>query len=106
MRGYPVFRVPTPTETSKTRISGITRAAAAEAITRGMTPLLSITDFTGRMSPPDGHFEPAPTRDPEIFAAKAIFFSATFGRLPKTFMAASAFLFFRTSAEMGTGRGS
>jgi hypothetical protein len=92
-----------PPETSKTRISGIMHAAAALAIARGMTPLLSFADFTGRTSPPDGHLEPAPARNPEIFAAKAIFFSATFGRLPETFATASAFLFFRTSAETGTG---
>jgi hypothetical protein len=69
-------------------VSGITHAVAAEAIVRRTVPLVSFTDFTGRMSAPDGHFE-----------------SATFGRLPETFATASAILFFRTSVEMGTGRG-
>jgi hypothetical protein len=104
-RFSPPLAPPAPTKTSKKRVFDITRATAAEAIAWGTTPLLSFADFTGRMSPLDSHFEPARMRDPEIFAAKAIFFSATFGRLPETFMGASAFLFFRTSAKMGTGQG-
>jgi hypothetical protein len=93
-RFTPPLAPPTPTETSKTHIFDITRAAAAEAIVRGTTPLLCFADFTDRMSPPNGHFELARARDSEIFAAKAIF-SATFGRLPETFAIASTFLFFR-----------
>jgi hypothetical protein len=58
------------TETSKMCVSSITRVVAAEAIAWGMTPSLSFTNFTRRTSPPDGHFEPAPTHDLEIFAAK------------------------------------
>jgi hypothetical protein len=83
----------------------ITHATAAEAITRGRTPLLSFADFTVRVSPPDGHFEPACVRDPKIFAAQEIFFSATIMRLPETLMVASAFFFFRTSIETSNGRG-
>jgi hypothetical protein len=102
-RFSPPLAPPAPTETFKMCVFDITRAAAAEAITWGTTPLLSFADFTGRTSPPDGHFKPAPTQNLEIFTVKAIFFSTTFRRLPKTFTTASAFLFFKTSAEMGTG---
>jgi hypothetical protein len=93
------------TETSKMCVSSITRVVAAEAIACGMTPSLSFTNFTRRTSPLDGHFEPAPTHDLEIFAANAIFFPTTFEHLPKTFVATSAFHFFRTSTKTGTGRG-
>jgi hypothetical protein len=104
-RFLPPLAPPALTETSKMCVFGITHATTAEVITQGTTPLLSFADFTGRTSPLDGHFEPAPARDLEIFAAKANFFLVTFGCLPETFVVASAFLFFRTSAEMGTGRG-
>jgi hypothetical protein len=102
----PPLAPPALTETSKMRVYGITSIVAAEAIARGMTPLLSSAYFTSRMPPLDSCFELAHAHDPEIFTATAIFFSATFGRLPETFAAASAFLFFRTSVETGTGRGS
>jgi hypothetical protein len=92
------------TETSEMCVSGIMRDVAAEVTARGMVPLLSFTDFTDMMSALDGHFEPALAHDPETFTAIAPFFSPTFGHLPKTFVAASSFRFFKTSAEMGTGR--
>jgi hypothetical protein len=56
------------------------------------------------MSAPDDQFKPALARDPETFAGIAPFFSVTFGFLPETLAVASAFLFFRTSTKMGTGR--
>jgi hypothetical protein len=87
------------------RVSGIMHAMAAEAIARGMVPLLSFADFAGRTYAPDGRFEPPLTRTLETFASSAPFFSYTFGHLAKTFIATSAFLFFRTSGEMGTERG-
>jgi hypothetical protein len=79
------------------------RAAAAEAITWGTVPLLSFVDITGTMSVPDGHFEPPLAHDLETFVSPTTFFSVAFGRLAKTYVAASAFLFFRTSMETGTG---
>jgi hypothetical protein len=83
-------------------VSGIMHAMAAEAIARGMVPLLSLTDFAGGMSAPDGHFELPLTRDPETFVSPAPFVSVTFRHLAETFAAASAFLFFKTSMEMAT----
>jgi hypothetical protein len=81
------------------------RAVAAEAIARGTVPLLSFADFVGRMFTPDGRFESALAHDPDTFAGTTPFFLVTFGHLPKTLAASSTFLFFRTSVEMGTGRG-
>jgi hypothetical protein len=104
-RFSPPLAPPAPTETSETRVSGITHALAAEAIARGTVPLLSFANFNSRMSVPDGHFKPAMVHDPESLAVIAPFFSTTFGRLPETFTAASAFPFFRTSGETGTERG-
>jgi hypothetical protein len=47
LRRFLVPLVPlTPTETSETRVSGIMRIVAAEAITRRTAPLLSFADFT------------------------------------------------------------
>jgi hypothetical protein len=91
-------------ETSGMRVTSIMRATAIEAIAQGMVPLLSFADFASRMSAPNGYFESAVTRDLETFAGTVPFFSVTFGRLPETLVAASAFIFFRNSTETGTER--
>jgi hypothetical protein len=65
---------PAPAETSELRVSGIMHAVAAEVIARGTVPLLNFADFGGRMSAPDGCFEPLLVHDPGTFASPAPFF--------------------------------
>jgi hypothetical protein len=86
-------------------ISGTMFAMAAEAIVRGMVPLLGFVHLAGRMPASYGRFEPPLECDPGTFVSPALFFSVTFKRLAEKFTAASTFFFFKTFAETGTGRG-
>jgi hypothetical protein len=68
---------------SELRVSSVIHAAAAGAIARGTVPLLSFTDFVGRMSALNDHFRPPLLRDPETFTAPHPSSQAPSGAWPK-----------------------
>jgi hypothetical protein len=98
-----VLELEEPNKFIKPHASNVMHTAAVEAIARGTIPLLSLMDLADRISASDDYFKPLFTHAAGSLAGSVPFFSCAFGRLAKTFLVASSFLFFKTSVKTGTG---